>query len=256
MSEREGSRYFAVEAFSQLAAAESANWWFRSRNRLILWALQSYCGKFESFLEIGCGTGFVLEGVRKKYAEARLFGSEFFEEGLSFARSRVPSAAFFRLDAKDMADVGAFDVIGAFDVLEHIDDDRKVLHNIFNATKDGGFLVVTVPQHPRLWSAVDEYACHVRRYTRPELVKKIAEAGFEIVYASSFVSLLLPAMWVSRFTARNKSDDPLAELRIPRWLNQLFEGIMNVERKLMCWGLRLPAGGSLLVVGRKHDSLQ
>ncbi len=252
MASDKRAKYFSVDAFSVLAAAEAGNWWFRSRNRLILWTLDRYCQPIGSFLEIGCGTGFVLEGVHRAYGEAKLFGSEYFEEGLNFARERVPSAEFFRLDATQMTDVGVFDVVGAFDVLEHIDEDERVLSNVFNAIKTGGFLIVTVPQHRWLWSPVDDYACHVRRYTRGELVGKIKAAGFDVVQVSSFVSLLLPLMWISRLLSRTKSVEPMSEFSIPGWLNRVLEAVMSLERRLIAWGLRFPAGGSLIVVGRKN----
>lgn len=82
------------------------------------------------------------------------------------ARQRVPSASFRRLGATVMEDKKCFDVIGAFDVIEHIEEDEKVLANLARAIVPGGALLITVPQHRWLWSATDDYACHVRRYTR------------------------------------------------------------------------------------------
>lgn len=151
-----------------------------------------------------------------------------------------------------MDDKECFDVIGAFDVLEHIDEDEKVLANLTHAIVPGGVLLITVPQHRWLWSAMDEYACHVRRYTRDELVSKVGRAGMEVEYVSSFVSLLLPLMWLSRLRVKQATVDPMSEFKIPSWLNAGLEAVMRVEGHLLRAGVRFPFGGSLLLVARKR----
>ncbi len=242
---------FPSSSFSQLAEAESGHWWFRARNRVLLWALSTKIKPFKSFLEIGCGTGYVLEGVHNAYPSAKLFGAEYFEEGLVFARKRIPTASFRQLDATAMAEIDCYDVIGAFDVLEHIESDEKVLENMAHAIKPGGALMITVPQHRWLWSTVDEYACHVRRYTRNELVGKLNRAGLNICYVTSFVSLLVPLMWLSRRHTSKVAHDPMSEFRIPRWMNSGLEAMMYIELTLLKLGVRFPVGGSLLVVAKK-----
>ncbi|WP_460117019.1 class I SAM-dependent methyltransferase [Pseudomonas sp. S2_C03] len=243
---------FPEETFAALAAAEAGHWWFRARNRVLLWALASRVGHFDSFLEIGCGTGFVLEGISKAYPKADIYGSEYFEEGLLHARKRMPSATFSQLDATKMTDSERYDVIGAFDVIEHIEQDQLVINNLSNALKTGGSLLISVPQHRWLWSEVDEYACHVRRYTRSELTEKIQSSGLHVEYATSFVSFLVPLMWLSRLRARTSDYDPMAEFKIPAGLNYSLEKIMKLELGLLKLGIRIPVGGSLLIVARKE----
>lgn len=242
---------FPEETFAVLAAAEASHWWFRARNRVLLWALATHVDHFDNFLEIGCGTGFVLEGVSKAYPNAEIYGSEYFEEGLSHARERIPSAKFSQLDATKMTEKEQYDVIGAFDVIEHIEQDQLVLNNLSSALKQGGSLIISVPQHRWLWSEIDEYACHVRRYTRSELVDKIQSTGLRVDYATSFVSFLVPLMWLSRLRARTSNYDPMAEFRIPKWLNYSLEKIMQLEMGLLKLGVRIPVGGSLLVVAKR-----
>jgi hypothetical protein len=119
----------------------------------------------------------------------------------------------------------------------------------------GGGIVLTVPQHPFLWSASDEYAKHVRRYTRAELVGKLREAGFRPLLVTSFVALLFPALLAAR-RARRRLDpgyNPDAELAVGRVASALLEGVLDFERHLIRLGLRFPFGGSLLVVARKPD---
>lgn len=242
---------FPEESFAVLAAAEANHWWFRTRNRVLLWALRSYVGRFSSFLEVGCGTGFVLEEIRSAYPSADLYGSEYFEEGLLHARERIPSATFTQLDATQMNDVECYDVIGAFDVIEHIEQDQLVLNNLSRAIKKGGSLIVSVPQHRWLWSEVDEYACHVRRYSRSELIKKIQLAGLRVEYTTSFVSFLIPLMWLSRLRTRAGEYDPMAEFRIPNWLSYSLEQVMKLELSILKLGISMPFGGSLLLVAKK-----
>jgi SAM-dependent methyltransferase len=249
---------FKTHYFKELAQLEEGNFWFRARNKIILWAVHKYTPKLKSFLEIGCGTGFVISAISKRFPDARLSGSEYFEEGLVYARERVPSADFMQMDARYIPYESELDAIGAFDVLEHIEEDEAVLTQIYKALKPDGVVFITVPQHRWLWSAVDEYACHVRRYGANELHEKVCNAGFEILRSTSFVSTLLPVMFLSRFFQRNKANmsiDDVAGLRINPILNKLFEWLLNFELALVRVGTSLPVGGSRLLVARKRTTM-
>lgn len=248
-----GAEGYDPAHFGELARLEAANFWFRARNRLIGWALGRYFPAARSMLEIGCGTGFVLAGIAESRPQLRLTGSEAATQGLGFAARRVPSAELIQMDARQIPFREEFDVVGAFDVVEHIADDRAVLREAGAALAPGGGLMLTVPQHPALWSEYDVHAGHVRRYRAAELRARVTEAGLEVVRMTSFVSLLLPPMMLSRLTQRapKAQYDPLAELRMAAWLNRLLEATLGAERALIRAGISFPAGGSLLLVARK-----
>jgi SAM-dependent methyltransferase len=177
-----------------------------------------------------------------------------FTQGLTFAEKRVPGVSLFQMDARQIPFEEEFDVIGAFDVLEHIEEDEGVLHQLRQATKAGGGIILTVPQHRFLWSRIDEYSFHKRRYRRKELVEKVVRAGFEIRRVTSFVSFLLPVMLLSRLRQHGLRGrfDPLAEYRLSHFADTGLEKIMDMERGLIERGVSFPVGGSLLVLaGRK-----
>jgi SAM-dependent methyltransferase len=244
---------FKAEYFGALAKLEEGNFWFKARNRLITWALRRRFPAAANFFEIGCGTGFVLSAVAETCPGLRLFGSEIYSSGLEVAAKRVPKSTFFQMDARNIPFEEEFDVIGAFDVLEHIHEDEKVLSRMYQAVRAGGGVILTVPQHPFLWSRQDEYACHVRRYTSSEVRSKLERAGFTVTQISSFVSLLLPVLAVARLRNRGVASefDPLEELRMGRAMNAVLDRVMDLERVLIQLGVSFPAGGSLLVVGTK-----
>lgn len=247
---------FRSEFFDELAALEAQSWWFRARNDLIAWAATRFAPGCERFLEIGCGTGFVLGGIHAALPSAELWGSEILSAGLAVAAGRVPSARFIQMDARAIPFRDHFDVIGAFDVIEHIEEDEVVLREVHDALRPGGTLLLTVPRHPALWSPQDVHAGHVRRYTAGGLRRKVEAAGFEMVRAASFVSLLLPMMFVSRLRMRGATTDPdfdaIDTLRQPRAVNVALQAVMRVERSLIRHGFPFPAGGSLLMVARKR----
>ncbi len=250
-----GGAGFQPEAFAELAALEAGNFWFRACNRLIVWALRRHFPHMQRYLEIGCGTGYVLAGVAQAYPQTELTGSEVFSVGLPYSACRVEKAELLQMDARRIPYEEEFDVIGAFDVLEHIEEDEVVLAEMLRALRPGGGIVLTVPQHPWLWSRQDEHACHVRRYRLGELREKVLQAGFKVEFETSFVSLLLPAMIASRMVQRNApaDSDAMAELRMPALLNRVFERFMDVERLLIEMGMRLPMGGSLLLIAKKPE---
>ena len=244
---------FKPEYFARLAAIEQGHFWFRARNTLIQWALGKYFPDAESFFEIGCGTGFVLEGIRERFPKTRLVGSEIFLDGLAFAKARLAGAEFYQMDARSIPFDGEFDAVGAFDVLEHLVEDTNALAQMFNATRPGGGLLVTVPQQRYLWSVSDEHAMHQRRYSCAELRQKVETVGFEIERITSFNSLLFPLMVWSRMKQqkRDREFQPWREFEISPSLNKILESILKLERLLIEKGLSFPVGGSLLLIGRK-----
>jgi SAM-dependent methyltransferase len=243
---------FKPEYFARLAEIEESNFWFRARNELIQWALRNYFPDAKSFLEVGCGTGFVLAGIHEKFPRMRVAGSEIFADGLAIAKARLPNVELYQMDARRISFDHEFDVVGAFDVLEHIIEDENVLAQMFNVARRGGGLLVTVPQHRFLWSASDQYAMHQRRYNRDELDKKVESVGFHVERITSFNSLLLPLMiWSRMRQKRDQNLNPCREFEIRPALNRTLESILGFERMVIKTGVSFPAGGSLLLVGRK-----
>jgi SAM-dependent methyltransferase len=250
----DGDDGISRESFAALARLEADHFWFRARNRLLIWAIRTYFPHAASFLEVGCGTGFVLTGIAEAFPHLALAGSEVRNAGLCFARSRLPNVRLFQMDARRLPFAEEFDVIGAFDVLEHIDDDETVLRQLFRATRPGGGIVLTVPQHQFLWSVVDEESFHRRRYRRSDLLRKAEGAGFHILKTTSFVSFLVPLVWLSRFIQNQRGFGACAEFGLSRYTNTMFERILDVERMLIVAGASLPVGASLLVVATREGS--
>lgn len=248
---------FKPEYFKVLANLEAGNFWFTERNKLVIWALSKYFANFQSLLEVGCGTGFVLTAIADAFSSAKLVGSEIFISGLGYASERLPKANFIQMDARQIPYENEFDVVGAFDVIEHIKEDEVVLLNMFQAIRPGGVLILTVPQHEWLWSATDEYACHERRYSATDLHHKVESAGFQVVRSTSFVTSLLPAMFFSRLFQKKSVDkefDAMSEFRLPHWLNVFFGKLLSLELALIKNGINFPVGGSRLIVARKPSN--
>jgi SAM-dependent methyltransferase len=254
MAEQSG---YDPSAFEQLAPLEADSWWFRSRNRLIEETVRHHFAGTRSVLEIGCGTGYTLGALHDALPQAELTGTELFEQGLTVARGRWPDAQLQQADATALPFQSQFDLVGAFDVLEHIDDDHRALAEVHRVLRPGGGMIATVPQHTWLWSQADEYAHHERRYTRKRLISAVRGAGFEVRQVTSFVTLLLPVMAASRFASKLRRPspeefDPWAEFHIPGVVNRSFEALSAVERSLIRRGVSLPAGGSLLIVAMRR----
>lgn len=244
---------FKETAFKDLFEREEKSFWFNSRNKLILYFLKKYFPDMNKYLEIGCGTGFVLRAVEQNFPACKVSGSELFEEGLKYAKIRVPNANLIQLNAVEMDTKAEYDVFGAFDVLEHIKEDEKVLKNLYGSIvttiqKTGG--VITVPQHMFMWSSSDEEACHVRRYSQKELRTKLEAAGFKVERMTGFVSLLFPFMMVSRLL-NGKRKYVSDELSLPVWMNAIFSFIMKIEFFLIRLGIKFPFGGSIIAVVTK-----
>ena len=190
---------FDKKAFGMLYELEEKNFWFRARNNVIKTLVGRYFGKNVSgkFLEIGCGTGYVLKGL-ESFDKLKLFGAEIYLEGLKYSKLRLPEVEFVQLDATVLPFENKFDCVGAFDVLEHIEKDENVMTGVYYALKENGVFFISVPQYKFMWSYLDDVACHKRRYSKKEMITKLEKAGFKITYTSSFVFVLFISSFYSK----------------------------------------------------------
>jgi SAM-dependent methyltransferase len=239
--------------FEALSKVEAKHFWFVVRNELVVGLANRFFPDARRFLEIGCGNGAVLGAIAQSRPWQRLVGSELHPSGLTHARKRLPSEVeFVQMDARNIPCLDVFDLVGAFDVVEHIADDERVVRGMRAATRTGGGAIVAVPQHPWLWSRADDIAHHQRRYRRGELEAKLLRNGFEVLFSSSFTALLLPLMAASRLISRadEKDDGVQREFALNRHVNDFLATILRTEVRATLAGWRWPAGGSRIVVGR------
>jgi len=244
---------FDDEFFPYLFDIESSNFWFIARNKLILDLIRKYFPKFENYLEVGCGTGFVLNSVAATFPKAYISGSDLSYMGLSYAARRIQRGSLIQMDAGNIPFHEEFDLIGSFDVLEHLDDDMSALNGFFRASAPGGGLIITVPQNAWLWSDSDDVSCHVRRYARQEILNKLQQAGYDILCVTSFVFFLLPLMMLSRLKKGRSKEEVLSDLKLNPVINQFLSIVMSVERTFIKYGVTFPTGGSLIVAARKKS---
>lgn len=249
---------FDLENFRFLADVEAGNFWFIGRNELIGWLISRFASRARRVLEIGCGTGFALSAARNALPGARIAGSELHSRGLLTARERHGEAVeLFQMDARDARLTGVLDLVGAYDVLEHIADDRKVLGEVARMLKPGGILIATVPQHPWMWSTADDLALHQRRYRIGELAAKAHAAGLQPLYATSFVTLAFPLMMAARLLERLRprklslTEFSEQQYRTSRSVNAALLGLCRVEHWLRRAGIPLPIGGSQVLVAQR-----
>ena len=257
-------RFFPENAFDLLYQSEEKNFWFRVRNKIIGNTIAQYLSSQSRILEVGCGTGFV-----SRYLKQRGFHVEcadLFFEALQFCKTRNSGYAYYQHNLADQIFLEEFEGICAFDVLEHIEDDTFILKNMYEALKPRGFLFITVPADMRLWSAMDVYAEHKRRYSAQDLRKKLEDNRFKVIKMSYFMAFLFPVLVLSRkFSLRREllnaegsakiiKQEVMNELQPNTILNSLFYIIFSIEVPLLR-SFNFAFGSSPICVARKERSV-
>jgi SAM-dependent methyltransferase len=250
---------YPSEGFDVTAQVEARSFWCQTRNRIVRLMIERFTERRRplDLLEIGCGTGNVLTALRC-IPNLRLTGSEIYLHGLRYARMRLPDVDFIQLDATEIPFDREFDVVGAFDVIEHIASDQQVMREVHDSLRPGGLFIVTVPQYQWMWSRLDEIVRHKRRYSRGELASKLRTAGFDVLYTTSFVTTLFPIMALVRVRARmgrrstvGEAAEFASQVDLPAPLNRFCGWLTRLDECVLKAGLSLPFGGSLLVVARR-----
>jgi SAM-dependent methyltransferase len=144
----------------------------------------------------------------------------------------------------------SFDLVAAFDVIEHVEDDAGGLRAISERLRPGGWLLATVPAFQFLWSRHDEQHHHKRRYMKSDMIHRVMGAGLDPIRATHFNTLLFPVIAgirLVRNALRLDSDD--VALPSPG-VNRALTAVFSAERHLI-GRVPMPAGVSLMILARK-----
>jgi SAM-dependent methyltransferase len=168
---------------------EDHSFWFKHRNDCIS-SLVSRFVQRSRFADIGGGNGFVARRLQDDGHQVVLV--EPGPDGAQMARDRGVARVICGTLGSAKPELGDLDAIGAFDVVEHIEDDAAFVKQVADALPEGGFFFSTVPTHSWMWSAADDEAGHFRRYTAENFSALLAP-HFDVKFASYFFgALVLP----------------------------------------------------------------
>jgi SAM-dependent methyltransferase len=249
-----GNVSFPQDAYDDLFRIEDISYWFRHRNNCILSLVKKY-SNHELFLDIGGGNGVVAKALED--ANIRSVLIEPGSKGVVNARQRkvqnILCAAM-----EDLALLhGKVSAVGAFDVIEHVEDDHQFVAEVNKLLRDNGFFYVTVPAYPFLWSDDDVYAGHYRRYRLKEVIGLLEKNNFEVVYSTYFFSILLLPLFVIR-TIGSKSGLHKASVNTVKEHKQrkgITGRLLNIVWRLELARIQrlryIPFGTSCLVIGKK-----
>lgn len=226
--------------WAEISAVEDRHWWFTARREIIQSLVSEIAPDGAAVLDIGCGTGFMLEALVPRYDAWGL-------EPDAQVRDRVRPSVRDRVHPGDTDDLGAlggrrFDVVLLLDVLEHVGDDLGALTSAQTAIATGGKMIVTVPADPTLWSDHDERNGHFRRYAESSLRELLGNAGLEPTLLTYFNSRLYPVAQLHRRLAASSTRElhlPPAPVNV--LLRRIFAGELHHLSRGYARGLSLLA---------------
>lgn len=235
---------------------ERENWWFKVRAKILLHRVRTLLAstKNPKILNVGVATGYTSELLAQL---GEVHSVEYDEACFKFLQKNVPinvvQGSILALPFED----GYYDLVCAFDVIEHVQDDQQGVQELKRVTKPDGNVIVTVPAFMFLWSQHDEVNHHFRRYTAPRLRQLFISSG-RIAYISYFNALLFPPIAlfriISRFLPRKSVDGDQSDFAVVngKIINSLLYAVFYVEHLFIKIGARFPVGISLALVWKKR----
>lgn len=243
--------------YRQMFQVEDSHWWYVALHELILAfvaAEQQAVGPLQ-ILDAGCGTGRLSQLLQ---AYGSVTGCDLSEEALACCRQRGLTR-LFRADLNNVQlRAASYDLITSIDTLYHlaIADEANVLARFQEALKPGGLLIINLVAHEFLRSSHDVAVHTRRRYTRPEVVALLEQAGFRVERATYRLGFLFPPFALYRLVKKqlltSAPDETVASDVAPPHplLNRVLLAISRLENRLL-QQVDLPIGTSVFAVARR-----
>ena len=146
-----------------------------------------------------------------------------------------------------------FDLVTAFDLLEHSKNDQVVIQEIKRVMTKESYALFTVPAYNFLWSKHDELSHHFRRYTARSLKKKLKKESLRTIKLSYFNTFLFLPILLTRFIKKHFGLlEKTTDFKItPAFLNKFLESIFAFERHFLKRG-NFPFGVSIICIVKKN----
>lgn len=240
--------------YATMADREKTYWWHVGRLRIIDSYIHRAKGKKKKvkIMNIGCGTGGTIDMLEKHGVTDNV---DISDDAIKFMKERgykrLTRVSGLELPFK----AESYDIVGSFDVLEHIDDHVMALKEWSRVLKDDGAIVITVPAYQWLWTNHDVSLHHRRRYTAKLLAIAGREAGLKVEKKSYAIVFSLPLVVGFRFLNKmlgRKADSETSYVDVPEWVNNLFTRLLFIEAR-MHKAISFPAGTSVVAIFRKAD---
>ncbi len=241
-------RGFSPERAAHLASIESDHFWFPPRKQLLTQILAriDLARKKTRALELGCGGGGFLAPLAARFDT--VVGVDAYSSALGRSGRCRPSVVLATADVTRVPLMSQqFDVVVALDVLEHVDRDR-FLSETRRLARPNGWLLLSVPAFPCLWSALDEAAGHRCRYRRSGLEAELSRVGWRLEHWTHYQALLFPLVFASRRFPGHRFHG--LERRPPKRTGRLLGAINRLEVRLFA-RRRLRFGSSLVALARR-----
>jgi len=250
--------------FSTLLDMQCRHFWYRGRHRFLLATVDRFLPKTitdKDVIDLGGGVGgwlrYLVQHRPGGLGQIALADSSL--EALKLAGPVLPAKAQrYQIDLMQLHMHEQWDAAFLLDVIEHLPDDLQALRQARDALRPGGYLFVTTPAFPQLWSYSDEMSHHLRRYRRADFVRLAKESGLTLCDSRYFMFFLSPAYWLSRIkpsfatmSSAQKSELISKQHQVP---SPLINGVLNAafdaETPLGHY-VRFPWGTSILAVLQK-----
>lgn len=218
-------------------------WWYRARTDLLRAALGDHLGTPRRLLDVGSADGPSVSWMQGDHVRVAM---DLDPRGLTPGRDVCASAL-----ALPFAD-DSFDVVGAFDVIEHCEPEHRAVSELARVLAPGGRLLASVPAYQWAWTDHDDRAGHHRRYTRPRLVSAVEQAGLVVRRSTYGFAAVFPMFAAERTVRRlrrgSHPDEGLPE--VSPVVDRLLTGLSAAEARV----LRrhdLPFGSSVFLAAEK-----
>jgi SAM-dependent methyltransferase len=236
--------------YELMHAVEDRMWWYRGLRRLVVDQLTRALSIAQGpgpVLDAGCGTGGMLNVMGPDVAGRPTVGLEYDPVAAGMAASKagrpVVSGSVNEMPLRD----GVLAAYVSLDVLCHANvDPARALKEAHRCLGPGAIALFNLPAYSWMLSAHDRRVHNARRFTRGEARALVAAAGFRVLRASYWNTILFPLMLLHRLVERGDAESDVRDY--PRWLDTIFSTALAFERAVIGAGLSLPFGGSLMIV--------
>lgn len=222
-------------------------WWYRAKAKFLQAYFSQYVTPDAQVLDIGSAdgpaVGFIDEIIRT--GKGKKIAMDIVPDGLG------PEDIVGSVEDIPLGD-NTFDIVSAFDVIEHVENEHKGLTEIHRILKPGGYFLMSVPAYQWAWSEHDVKLHHQRRYTTGRAVSALKKAGFEIMKDSYAFQGTFPFFAAQRLIAKLTKSYSGEVPEVSPILDKLFTWLCEFDRKRLAKGKSLSYGSSVLIAGRKN----